>query len=90
MDIHENKKADTAGKPEEGNAEAGTRDPKNKAGQLDKHPRKGRNRVPSTQDEVDDATENPECPRHSGTIGEDRCALAIITTSRCRGHSCNF
>jgi hypothetical protein len=47
-------KNDVAGKPE-----SGARDSKRKHAQLDKHPRKGRERVPSTQDEVDGCgTEN--------------------------------
>ena len=41
-----------------GNPQAGASDPKGKHAQLDKHPRKGRERVPSTQDEIGDATEN--------------------------------
>jgi hypothetical protein len=45
---------DVAGTPE-----AGTRDPKKKQAQLDKHPRKGRERVPNTEDELEDCgTEN--------------------------------
>jgi hypothetical protein len=40
---NQNKKDDVAGKPE-----AGARDSKGKHAQLDKHPRKGRERVPST------------------------------------------
>jgi hypothetical protein len=53
---NQNKKDDVEGKPQ-----AGTRDPKDKQGQLEVHPRKGRERVPSTQYEVDDCgggTEN--------------------------------
>ena len=46
-------KNDVAGEPE-----AGTRDPKGKQAQLDKHPRKGRNRVPNIKDELDCGTEN--------------------------------
>jgi hypothetical protein len=53
MDIHENKKSDIVGKPE-----AGTRDPKGKQEQLEVHPRKGRERVPNTEDEIEDAKEN--------------------------------
>lgn len=48
MDIHENKKGDTAAKPE-----SGTRDLKDKQGQLEVHPRMGRERVPNTEDELD-------------------------------------
>jgi hypothetical protein len=51
-DTHENKKYDIPAKPS-----AGVSDPKGKHAQLDKHPRKGRERAPSTQDEVQDATE---------------------------------
>ena len=47
MDQHEHKKRDIAAKPS-----AGVSDPKAKHAQLNKHPRKGRTRVPSTQDEV--------------------------------------
>jgi hypothetical protein len=54
---NQNKKDDVAGKPE-----AGARDSKGKHAQLDKHPRKGRERVPSTQDEVQNATENKTAP----------------------------
>jgi hypothetical protein len=51
---HENKKGDIPGKPE-----AGTRDPKGKQAQLEEHHRKGRNRVPNTEDELEDCgTEN--------------------------------
>jgi hypothetical protein len=50
---NQNKNDDVAGTPE-----AGIRDPKKKQAQLDKHPRKGRNRVPNTEDELKDATEN--------------------------------
>ena len=51
---NQNKKDDVAGKPE-----AGARDSKGKHAQLDKHPRKGRNRVPITEDEIKDCgTEN--------------------------------
>jgi hypothetical protein len=46
----------------EGTPEAGTRDPKKKQRQLEVHPPKGRERVPSTQDEVEDATENKTAP----------------------------
>jgi hypothetical protein len=47
-------KNDVAGKPQ-----AGVSDPKGKHAQLEVHPRKGRERVPSTQEEVDDCgTEN--------------------------------
>jgi hypothetical protein len=54
LDIHENKKGDTAAKPE-----AGTHDPKDKQGQVEVHPRKGRERVPNTEDELDGCgTEN--------------------------------
>jgi hypothetical protein len=52
MNTHESKKGDIPAKPE-----AGASDPKGKHAQLDKHPRKGRSRVPSTQDELHDATE---------------------------------
>jgi hypothetical protein len=54
---HENQKGDISAKPS-----AGASDPKGKHAQLDKHPRKGRERVPSTQDEVQDATENKTAP----------------------------
>jgi hypothetical protein len=47
MDIHDNKKGDTAAKPE-----TGTRDPKSKQAQRDENPDRGRTRVPSTQDEI--------------------------------------
>ena len=58
MDTHENKKGDIAGKPE-----AGTRDPKGKQAQLKEHPRKGRERVPNTEDELDGCgTENKTSP----------------------------
>jgi hypothetical protein len=50
---NQNKKDDVVGKPQ-----AGTRDSKNKQAQLNEHPRKGRDRVPSTQDEIHDAKEN--------------------------------
>jgi hypothetical protein len=50
---NQNKKDDVMGKPS-----AGAIDPKDKQGQLEVHPRKGRERVPSTQDELGDATEN--------------------------------
>jgi hypothetical protein len=46
-------KSDVAGKPE-----AGTRDPKGKQAQLKKHPRKGRERVPNAEDELDCGSEN--------------------------------
>ena len=42
--------------------QAGVSDPKAKHAQLEEHPRKGRERVPSTQDEVQDATENKTAP----------------------------
>jgi hypothetical protein len=54
---NQNKKDDVAGKPE-----AGARDPKKKQAQLEKHPRKGRTRVPNTEDELDCGTENPTAP----------------------------
>jgi hypothetical protein len=53
MDIHENKKGDTASKPE-----AGTRDPKAKGAQRDENPERGRNRVPNSEHEIKDAKEN--------------------------------
>jgi hypothetical protein len=55
MDIHENKKADTAvSKPE-----AGTRGPKAKGAQREENPDRGRTRVPNTQDEIKgNGTEN--------------------------------
>ena len=47
-------KNDVAAKPQ-----AGARDPKGKQAQLDKHPRKGRERVPNAEDEIDGCgTEN--------------------------------
>jgi hypothetical protein len=54
---NQNKKDDVAGKPQ-----AGASDPKGKHAELEVHPRKGRNRTPSTQDEIQDATENPTAP----------------------------
>jgi hypothetical protein len=53
MDIHENKKGDTASKPE-----AGARDPKAKGAQREESPARGRNRVPNTEHEIRDAKEN--------------------------------
>jgi hypothetical protein len=53
MDIGENKKGDTASKPE-----AGTRDPKAKGAQRDENQDRGRNRVPNTEDELGFGTEN--------------------------------
>ena len=53
MDIKENKKGDTESKPE-----AGTRDPKAKGAQRDKSPDRGRNRVPNTEHELGNGTEN--------------------------------
>jgi hypothetical protein len=50
----QNKKNAVVGKPE-----AGSRDPKKKKqAELEEHPRKGRERVPSTGDEIQDAKEN--------------------------------
>jgi hypothetical protein len=54
---HENQKGDIPAKPS-----AGATDSKNKQAKLEAHPRKGRERVPSTQDEVQDATENKTAP----------------------------
>ena len=45
---NQNKKDDVEGRPQ-----AGTRDPKDKQGQLEVHPRKGRERVPNTENELD-------------------------------------
>jgi hypothetical protein len=53
MDTEENKKGDVDATPQ-----AGVRDPKDKAGKLEEHPRKGRERVPNTEDELDDPKEN--------------------------------
>jgi hypothetical protein len=50
-------KNDVAGKPE-----AGARDSKGKHAQLKEHPHKGRERVPNTEDEIQDATENKTSP----------------------------
>ena len=52
MDTHEKKKGDIAGKPQ-----AGATDPKEKHAKLEQHPRKGRERVPSTTDEIGCGTE---------------------------------
>jgi hypothetical protein len=54
---NQNKKDDVAGKPE-----AGARDSKGKHAQLKEHPRKGRERVPNTEDELDCGTENKTSP----------------------------
>jgi hypothetical protein len=53
MDIKENKKADVRSKPD-----AGTRDPKDKQGQLEDNPITGRDRVPNTEDELTEPKEN--------------------------------
>jgi hypothetical protein len=50
---NQNKKDDVVGTPE-----AGSRDPKKKQAKLNVHPRKGRGRVPNTEDEIHDAKEN--------------------------------
>jgi hypothetical protein len=55
-------KNDVAAKPS-----AGASDPKGKHEQLEEHPRKGRTRVPSTRDEVGDATENATAPEKART-----------------------
>jgi hypothetical protein len=55
-------KNDVAAKPQ-----AGASDPKEKHAHLEEHPRKGRERVPSTQDEIGDATENPTAPHKART-----------------------
>jgi hypothetical protein len=54
---NQSKKDDVAGTPN-----AGVRDSKGKHAQLEVHPRKGRARTPSTQDEVQDAKENKNAP----------------------------
>jgi hypothetical protein len=46
-------KNDVAARPQ-----AGTSDPKGKQAKLEVHPRKGRERVPNTEDELDCGTEN--------------------------------
>ena len=50
---NQNKKDDVEGKPQ-----SAVRDPKDKQGQLEQHPREGRSRPESTQNEVKDPTEN--------------------------------
>lgn len=50
---NQNKKDDVVGKPE-----AGVRDLKDKQGQFEEHPRKGRERVPNTEDEIHETKEN--------------------------------
>ena len=48
-----NNKNDVAGKPQ-----SGACDSKNKQGQLERHPRKGRTRPPNSEDELDCGKEN--------------------------------
>jgi hypothetical protein len=57
MDTHEHKKGDIAAKPS-----AGASDPKGKHAQLKEHPRKGRDRVPNTENELGCGTENKTAP----------------------------
>jgi hypothetical protein len=55
---NQSKKDDVARKPE-----AGARNSKGKHAQLKEHPRKGRERVPNTEDELEDCgTENKTSP----------------------------